>query len=125
MIHLDTSFLIRGLVAGSREDARLRVWLSDGEPLGISAIAWSEFLCGPVRSEAVELASRIVAAPVPFTAESSHLAARLFNLGGRRRGSFVDCMVAAVAVGAEASLATANPGDFARFSAAGLAFAEI
>ena len=125
MIHLDTSFLIRSLVAGSREDARLRVWLSGGEPLGISSIAWSEFLCGPVRPEAVELVSRIVATPVAFTAESAHVAARLFNLGGRRRGSFVDCMVAAVAVGAEASLATTNPGDFSRFKAAGLALAEI
>jgi predicted nucleic acid-binding protein len=125
MIHLDTSFLIRSLVAGSREDARLRRWLSDGQPLGISAIAWSEFLCGPVRPEAVDLASRIVAAPVAFTADGAHLAARLFNLSGRRRGSFVDCMVAAVTLGAEALLATSNPGDFSRLAPAGLELAQI
>ena len=47
VIHLDTSFLIRGLVHGSAEDRRLRDWLKKGETLGMSVIAWAEFLCGP------------------------------------------------------------------------------
>ena len=120
MIHLDTSFLIRSLVSRSPEDGQLRAWLTRGEPLGICAIAWSEFLCGPARPDAVELASRLVGSPAPFTADGAHRASRLFNLGGRRRGSFVDCMIAAVAIGADASLATSNPSDFARFQPAGL-----
>jgi predicted nucleic acid-binding protein len=124
VIHLDTSFLIRGLVAGSHEDASLRAWLMAGEPLGMSTIAWSEFLCGPVGAAAVELASRIVATPVAFTVEGAHTASRLFNLSARRRGSFVDCMIAAVALGADARLATTNPADFARFRAAGLELAK-
>lgn len=124
MIHLDTSFLILALARGSREDQRLRAWLRTREELGISAIGWSEFLCGPVDSAALELAGRIVGEPVAFTAANAVLAARLFDETGRRRGSLADCMVAATAIQAGASLATANPRDFARFVGAGLALSE-
>ncbi len=120
MIHLDTSFLIRALVPGSAEDRLLRGWLGDGEPLGISAVCWAEFLCGPVRAAEVELVARVVGEPAPFESGPAATTARLFNLSGRRRGSFVDCMVAATALRAEAKLATANPADFRRFASAGL-----
>ncbi len=55
-----------------------------------------------------------------FTADDSAGTARLFNLAGRRRGSFTDCMVAAVALRVGASMATTNPADFDRFEAVGL-----
>ena len=48
MIHLDTSFLIRALAAGTPEDVRIRQWLAAGEALGVSSLAWCEFLCGPL-----------------------------------------------------------------------------
>ena len=48
MIHLDTNFLIQALVAGSPAETKLQTWLTSGEDLGISTIAWSEFLCGPL-----------------------------------------------------------------------------
>ena len=48
MIHLDTGFLIRALVRNSSEDNKLRTWLRSDTQLGMSAIAWGEFLCGPV-----------------------------------------------------------------------------
>jgi len=121
--HLDTSFLILALARGSREDQRLRAWLRTGEELGMSAIGWAEFLCGPVDSPALELAGRIVGEPVAFTAADAVLAARLFDDTGRRRGSLADCMIAATAIQAGASLATANSRDFARFAGAGLALA--
>ena len=124
MIHLDTSFLIYALVRDSSEDRRLRSWLKDGEPLGISAVSWAEFLCGPVATSQVELSLRIVGEPVALVAADAVATARLYNLAGRRRGSLMDCMIAAIALGAGATLATANPQDFRRFHAAGLKLAD-
>ncbi len=120
MIHLDTSFLIRALVAGSGEDRRLRSWLERRIPLAVSAIAWAEFLCGPISSAQQTLGARVVGAPVSFGALDARLAASLFNGSGRRRGTLADCMIAAVAIRAEAQLATADPRGFAGFQAEGL-----
>jgi predicted nucleic acid-binding protein len=120
VIHLDTSFLIMALVPGSPEDARVRGWLGAGTPIGISAVSWAEFLCGPVESADIDLASRVLPDPVSFVAADSDLAARLFVRGGRRRGALADCMIAATAIRLDAELATVNPGDFRRFLAAGL-----
>lgn len=120
MIHLDTGFLIGALRRGSIEDRRLREWLTRGEPIGISAVSWTEFLCGPVEAGDVELASRVVDEPVALLAGDAGLAAKLFNLAGRRRGSLNDCMIAAIALRADASLATTDVADFRRFEPAGL-----
>jgi predicted nucleic acid-binding protein len=119
--HLDTSFLVVSLLRGSAADRRHREWLSHGEELAISAVGWAEFLCGPVDARALELADRILGQPVAVGAAEAVLAARLFKEGGRRRGSLADCMIAATAIEVGASLAAANPRDFARFTAAGLA----
>jgi len=120
VIHLDTSFLIRALVPASSHDRRLREWIARGEPLGMSAIAWAEFLCGPVDEHQVKLAAQIVSERVPFGEEDAAVAARLFNESGRHRGSLVDCMIAAAALRAGAAVATANPSDFRRFEAGGI-----
>ena len=68
MIHLDTGFLIGALRRGSAEDRRLREWLERSEPIGISAVGWAEFLCGPVDVHDVELAARVVDEPVALLA---------------------------------------------------------
>jgi len=120
MIHLDTGFLIRALVRNSSEDIKFRTWLRSNTQIAISSIAWAEFLCGPVGKKELELAAWILVDRYPFTQEDAALAARLFNLSGRRRGTFIDCMIAAVALGANASLATTNPADFRRLEPAGL-----
>jgi predicted nucleic acid-binding protein len=124
VIHLDTSFLIRALSSGSPEDASLRRWLRAGEPLAMSTIAWAEFLCGPLSEEDRSLAAAVVTERVPFAEDDARLAARLFNESGQRRGSLGDCMVAASALNARASLATANPRDFRRLASAGLVLVE-
>ncbi len=123
MIHLDTSFLIRALASGSQEDARLREWIGANEPLGMSTVAWAEFLCGPVDQAALSVASMVVGQQSPFTEEAAFIAARLFNGSGRRRGTMIDCMIAATAIAEEAAVATGNPDDFSRFEAFGLALA--
>jgi predicted nucleic acid-binding protein len=120
VIHLDTSFLIRGLVRGSAEDRALRGWLRAGEPLGMSAVAWAELLCGPLDEAQREMAEAIVSERVSFLEADAALAARLFNESGRRRGSLLDCMIAAAALRANAPLATANVSDFRRLEEGGL-----
>ena len=120
MIHLDTSFLIRALVPGTGEDRELRAWFTEGEPVAMSSVAWAEFLCGPVEPGAVEAVAGLLADRVPFGEEDAVRAAGLFNSLGRRRGSLMDCMIAAVALGSEARLATANPSDFRPFEGHGL-----
>jgi predicted nucleic acid-binding protein len=120
MIHLDTGFLISALRRGSAEDRRLREWLAQGQPIGISAVGWTEFLCGPVDGHDVELAARVLDEPVALLAGDAGVAARLFNRAGRRRGSLNDCMIAATALRVDASVATTNLPDFRRFESAGL-----
>ena len=90
----------------------------------MSAIAWAEFLCGPVPVELIDVAARIVPERAPFHDEEAELSARLFNDSGRRRGSFVDCMIAATALRSGARLATSNIDDFRRFASVGLLLAS-
>ncbi len=123
MIHLDTSFLIRALDLGSPEDLKLRGWIGEGETLGMSTVAWAELLCGPLAQSEMELAANIFGPRRDFTPEHAVIAARLFNDSGRRRGSLIDCMIAAAAITDDASIATANPGDFRRFEDSGLKMA--
>jgi predicted nucleic acid-binding protein len=120
MIHLDTGFLIRALVRNSAEDLKLRNWLRASTHVEMSSIAWAEFLCGPVASSDADLAAHIVRNRVPFGDDDAVMAAKLFNLSGRRRGTFIDCMIASVALKTGAFLATTNPEDFRRLEAAGL-----
>ena len=60
MIHVDTSFLIRVMDPGSPESRKLRVWIREGETFSISAVAWAEFLCGPLSDSEIEAAAVIV-----------------------------------------------------------------
>ena len=65
MIHLDANYLIGLLIQGSPQADDVDSWLAAGDSLAASAIAWTEFLNGPVtplevaRVEAV-LQSRVV-----------------------------------------------------------------
>jgi predicted nucleic acid-binding protein len=122
-VHLDTSFLIRALVAGSVEAGRLRQWLRDRRPVAVSSLVWGEFLCGLLDEVAIAVAGRIARRHVPVGTREATEAARLFNHGGRRRGSFPHCVIVATAMVAGAELATSNPADFQRFRGAGLELA--
>jgi predicted nucleic acid-binding protein len=120
MIHLDTNFLIEALVANSDAQAKVQTWKSLKEELGISSIAWSEFLCGPLTQNDETLTQLLFPSPEPFLVADAHKAAELFNLTGRRSRSLADCQIAAVALRCEASLATSNAMDFDRFQIHGL-----
>ena len=121
MIHLDTSFLIRMLEPGSPESHLMETTDSD-EPVLVSAVAWAEFLCGPLVPGERELALETLDGQRDCTIEDAAIAARLFNESGRRRGSLPDCLIAAAAMQHGARLATANSTDFRRFESAGLTF---
>jgi predicted nucleic acid-binding protein len=124
VIHLDTGFLIRSLVLGTQESARLLGWLGDRRRVAVSTLAWGEFLCGPLGDLDEVGARRLAPAYLPVGIPEATEGARLFNLGGRRRGSLPDCIIAATAILAGAELATSNPADFERFVEAGLELAE-
>ena len=124
MIHLDTNFLIGLSQHSFLEDGLLRRWLGERRPLGTSSVAWAEFLCGPLQPGAALKVRSLLGDPVPFTADDAARAAELFNATWRRRGSLNDCMIAAVALRAEASLATRDVDDFARFATFGLRMAD-
>ena len=119
-IHLDSNFLIGALVAESREDEQLRVWVKENRPISMSSVAWTEFLCGPLHEKELSLSISIISDPRPFTAEMGKLAAQLFNETGRRRGSLADCMIAATSIVEHARLATLNRRDFNSFETFGL-----
>ena len=123
MIHLDTSFLIRALIQGTPEDRSLRRWIKNGEQLTIGAVAWAEFQCGPLTSTELATVAAMISNHPAFTKEDAETAARLFNESGRRRGSLIDCMIAAAALADETPVATANPNDFERLESFGVAVA--
>lgn len=121
MIHLDTNLLVELVTLGSPGAEVMRGWLLAGERLGTSAIAWSEFCKGPLSSAQKDAAFAVLAGSIAeFTWREAEEAARLFNLGGRRKGSHSDCMIAAAAMAAGARLATRNLADFNRFTVHGL-----
>lgn len=120
MIFLDTNFLIGALDPLSLEQRRIHDWVRRRRAIHVSSVAWAEFLCGPVRAEDILLAGTLVGEPVPFSATDGNTAAWLFNHSGRRRGSLLDCMIAAAAINASAALATNDVAHFERFVDAGL-----
>jgi predicted nucleic acid-binding protein len=123
MIHFDTNFLVASLRPDHVEDARVNAWLEAKEPLGISAVAWSEFLCGPIFPRDEHFASQMFPNIEAFSAQDASLAADLFNKTGRRSRSLADCMIAATAIRCGAKLATINLPDFQPFVPHGLVLA--
>jgi predicted nucleic acid-binding protein len=112
MVHLDTNFLIQATVAGSPAHAGFRRWSAVGENFGISAVAWAEYLCGPLDPQGEAIAKQMFPLPEGFLAGDAAVAADLFNRTGRRSRSLADCMIAAVAIRCGAKLATLNASDF-------------
>jgi predicted nucleic acid-binding protein len=121
MIHLDTNLLIDLVTAGSPHIALIRKWLSEGETLAASAIAWSEFCNGPHSKQQKDAVFAVLGQRVvDFTCQQAETASRLFHYTGRRRGSHADCMIAAAAMSHGFAIATRNIGDFERFTQHGL-----
>jgi len=124
MIHLDTNYLIALAVIGSPEAQRVDQWLAAGESVATSALAWTEFLNGPVQPQEIALVESVIESRiVPFDKATAALAAELFNKTGRRRGSRFDCLIGATAILSQAEVATVNESDFKVFVPHGLKLA--
>jgi predicted nucleic acid-binding protein len=114
-IELDSNFLIAVLNAKGSQSKLLHSWTRAGVRIQISAIAWSEYLCGPLDATAAAFARRLVNSVEAFTEDDAQLASALFQNTGRRSRSHVDCMIAAHAIRRDAALATLNVRDFQPF----------
>jgi len=124
MIHLDTNCLVALPMAHSPLQSRLMTWLRTGEQFAASAVAWSEFLNGPVPNADIQNAMEMLEGRIiPFDLAEAAVAAELFNRTRRRRGSTPDCFIAATAICARVPLATDNRKDFVRFAPYGLQLA--
>jgi predicted nucleic acid-binding protein len=124
VIHLDANFLIGALNQHSSPAMLLKKYLQHGEVVAASSVAWAEFLHGPVSPNQVQQAEYLIQGNViAFGRYEAELSSRLFNLGGRRRGSQPDCFIAATAIRAGGRLATENQKHFTRFTSAGLKLA--
>lgn len=122
-MHLDTNFLIGASQLGSPVRARVEQWLRAGEPLHISAVAWAEFLCGPLRPGEEAACFCLLQTIHSVDTKVATLAARLFNATGRRSRSFPNCLIAATALTEAQPLATENMADFLPFISHGLILA--
>jgi predicted nucleic acid-binding protein len=124
VIHLDANYLILGGIESSPQNGDLKRWLSRGEAASTSAVAWMEFVTGPASPEVIKAISHVIEDRiVPIGRDEAELAARLFNILGRKRTLRYDCLIAATAIQSNARLATANRSDFASFEAHGLELA--
>lgn len=123
IIALDANFLVAARETDSREAKRLEQWLRDGLSVEVSAVAWSEYLCGPAERDETGIIRKFITTIAPFAEHDASLAGALFNDTGRRSRSHADCMIAAHAIRREAILATRNVSDFRAFRRFGLKLA--
>jgi len=126
VIHLDTNILIDIVTAHSPQVSLVREWLTEGQVLTASAVAWSEFLNGPHSHTQKDAVRNVPGGGIrPFDEDQAEIASRLFHITGRRRGSHADCMIAAAAIAKREAVATRNIRDFQRFVPHGLILEAI
>ena len=89
----------------------------------MSAVAWAEFLCGPLDAGDEALARALLQAVEPLTTADAERAAGLFNATGRRSRTLADCLIAATAIRCGSRVAMVNVGDFQPFVAHGMVLA--
>lgn len=120
-VHLHTNLLIAIGESDSKFQDSLELWLSAGNHVATSSIAWSEFCNGPItRGHKNAVAAVLREEILDFSRPMAERASILFNASGRRCGSHSDCMIAASAMASDAPLATLNTQDFGRFIPMGL-----
>lgn len=121
LVHLDTNYLIAYAGESSADVvACVEGWIVKDQKFCCSAMAWAEFLCGPVLPEEIAAMETLLHSVLPVTPELAAEGARLFRETGRRSRSLPDCIIAATAMAVRQPLATLNRDDFAPFLPHGL-----
>jgi len=120
-LHLDTNALIALSDPFHPLFLQIEKCLEQGWAAETDAVAWHEYVRGPLLPEDIQRALLIVENRVfDLTRPMAEKAAELFNVTGRRRASTADCLIAAVCIGHGAELLTNNIGDFTPFKIHGL-----
>lgn len=120
-LHLDTNALIALADPTEPVVRTVRSRVEQGQLPATCAVAWHEFVRGPLLPDELLRVERVVGARVQSIHRgTSELAARLFNATGRRRASTADCLIAASAIEQDAPLLTMNTEDFQPFRPFGL-----
>ena len=123
-IHLGANFLICSGEPGHVAQTRIQTWRAAGDTFGVSVIAWSEFVCGPLSSDLkISWEALLAGMILPMDQALAERAAVLFNDTGRRSRSLQDCIIAATAIREAAPLATFNRDHFIHFVPFGLILA--
>ena len=120
VLHLDTNFLIDCVQADSEANLNLATWILRGDSFVVSAMAWHEWLCGPLTKGEEDRVRSIVDQIRLVDEPTAVLGAQLFNATNRRSRSQPDCLIAAAAILDGAPIATRNKSDFALFVPHGL-----
>jgi len=114
VILLDTSILVEALTGSLAASQSLRLSITQGERLGMSAVVAYEWLRGPRTPQ--EIAGQELLVPldtaIPFGPREAVIAARLYREVSRPRQREADLAIAATAIRQEAALWTLNPEDF-------------
>jgi predicted nucleic acid-binding protein len=124
MIYLDTNYVIGLVTTPFQLKPKVLAWLNAGEKLAVSAVAWSEFLNGPVTTQEIKDAFGILEGRIiDFGISEAEIAANLYNRTGRKRATRTDSFIAATAICAGSPLATLNRKDFIPYVSFGLRLA--
>jgi predicted nucleic acid-binding protein len=114
MIHLDTSVLIHTFSGKKTLAPQLRLFLSNGERVFISAIVLFEWRRGPRIAEEIDAQEALFPSTdaIPFGPAEALLAADIYKNIKRPRGREIDIAIAACAIAQGAQLWTVNVDDF-------------
>ena len=121
MLLLDTNALVALSDPSHLLFQRIEKALAQGDTAATNAIAWHEFIRGPLLPEDHQRALLILEQRVlALDREDAEVATMLYNRTGRRRSSTPDCLIAATALRREWRVVTANQEDYRRFIPFGL-----
>ena len=76
--------------------------------MGLPAMTWAEFLCGPLNPGDQGFAETLFPEIEAMTPADSLIGAELFDVTGRCSRWLADCLIAATALRVSAQMATAN-----------------